>query len=341
MYQKYTVEERCRKILEDYGGVIADKAKRILLEDPILKDLKHPLEFISKSWRDPLTPAIMSLSCEAVGGQQDETHEAALAMSLMNLSFYIWDDIIDKAPIKFFKQTLSGKFGEGVALIVGGLASAKAFSIINQMKVDDAKSQTINKLFWDLWTRMAQAETSNLKLRCNEKLTARKKLWKIKTEAVDMETCMRIGATIGNGSQSEVEHLARYGHCLAIILELWKDFLVSTNLTAELEEKIRKGAMPYSLLWACEHSEEIAREIRYLTNEKVILQFNARQLVSGILETKVLDNVIKNIQRIEKKGKLELTEIKTNDAVETLHLFIELQPQFFLNSLSALQANDL
>jgi geranylgeranyl pyrophosphate synthase len=335
MNKKNNVEERCRKILEDNGGFIADKAKTLLLEESSLKNLRAPLEFISKNWRDPLTPALMGLSCSAVGGKPEETHEAALALSLMNLSFYIWDDIIDKAQIKLFKPTLFGKFGEGTALIIGGLASAKAFSILNQMKVDDVKRQTITKLFWNLWTRMAQAETINLKLRSNENLTASKKLWKIKTEATDMETCLRIGATIGNGSQSEVEHLARYGHCLGIILELWKDFLVSTNLTLELEEKIRNGASPYSMLWASEHSEEIPRKIADFS------QFNAKQLVMRILETKVLDNVMKTIQRIEKKGERELIEMKTNDAVATLHLFIELQPRFFLNSLSTLQANDL
>jgi hypothetical protein len=43
MYEKYTVEERCHKILEDNGGVIADKARTILLEDPALKYLRPPL----------------------------------------------------------------------------------------------------------------------------------------------------------------------------------------------------------------------------------------------------------------------------------------------------------
>jgi geranylgeranyl diphosphate synthase type I len=131
MYEKYNIEERCRKILEDNGGVIADKARTILLEDPALKDLRPPLEFISKNWRDPLTPALMSLSCQAVGGRPDKTHDAALAMSLMNLSFYVWDDIIDNAPHKLLKPTLFGKFGEGPALIVGGLTAEKDFTILN------------------------------------------------------------------------------------------------------------------------------------------------------------------------------------------------------------------
>ena len=97
-------------------------------------------------------------------------------MSLMNLSFYIWDDIIDKAPLKLFKPTLFGKFGEGTALIIGGLASAKAFSILNQMDVDKAKHQTVNKLFWNFLVKMAKAETVSLRLRSQKNSSPRREI---------------------------------------------------------------------------------------------------------------------------------------------------------------------
>ena len=116
MTEKHDIEEHCRKILEDNGGFIADKARAILLSDSALKNLQPFTEFISKNWRDPLTPALMSLSCEAVGGQPDKTHDAGLAMSLMNLSFYIWDDIIDKAPHKIVQANTFRKIRRGSSI---------------------------------------------------------------------------------------------------------------------------------------------------------------------------------------------------------------------------------
>jgi geranylgeranyl diphosphate synthase type II len=257
-------------------------------------------------------------------------------MSLMNLSFYIWDDIIDKAPCKRFKPTLFGKFGEGTALIIGGLASAKAFSILNQTDVEKAKRQTVTKLFWNLWAKMARAETVNLGVRGQGNFSPKKKFWKFKTEAADMEACLRIGAVIGNGSESEVKHLGEYGLCLGIILELWKDFHVSVNLTLELAEKIRSGALPYSLLWAMERSEEIRRKLGGLTNKKTIEQSYMKEIVKDILETKALDNTLKTIRRFTEKAKAELIEVKSNKATQTLQLFIEAQPQLLIESLSAL-----
>ncbi len=336
MSEKYNIEERCRKILEDNGGAIADRARTILLEDPALKDLRAPLEFVSKNWRDPLTPALMRLSCEAVGGRSDETYEAALAMSLMNLSVYLWDDVIDKAPLKLFKPTLFGKFGEGTALIIGGLASAKAFSILNQMNVDKTKLQTVTEMFWNLWTQVARAETISLKFRSQKNLSLRDKLWKIKMEALDLETCLRIGAVIGDGVESEIRHLGRYGLFLGIILELRKDFHVSVNLTLELAEKIRGGALPYSLLWASERSEKIRRKLSNLSNKNTIKQAYIKEIVEDALETKMLDNTVKSIARFTKKAREELIELESNNTTQTLRLFVEAQPSLFVGSLPTL-----
>jgi geranylgeranyl pyrophosphate synthase len=333
MYNKYNVKECCNRLLEDNGGMVADKARTILLEDPTLKDLKLPLEFISKNWRDPLTPALMRLSCEAVGGRLEETHEAALAMSLTSLSLYIWDDMIDKVPLKLFKPTLFGKFGEGTALVIGGLASAKAFLILNQMNIEKEKRQTIIKLYWNFLVKMARAETVNLRLRSQKNPSSKEKFWKIKTEASDLETCLRIGAILGDGSTDEIHHLGRYGLCLGIILELWKDFRVSLNLTLELAEKIRTGALPFALLWASEHSERIQNKLHKITANETIERVYMKQIVEEILETGALDNTVKTIKRFAKKGKEELIKMKRNDGTQALQLVIEAQPQLFIESL--------
>ncbi len=334
MHDKHTTKEQCTKILEDNGGKVADKARTILLKDPALKELRQPLEFIAKNWRDLRTPAMMSLSCEAVGGRPKETHETALAMSLVNLSFHIWDDIIDKAPLKLFKPTLYGKFGEATTLIIGGLSAAKAFTILNQMNMEKTKHKTITNLFWKLCTKMAQAETINLKTRDQRKLTSREKLQKIKTEATaDLETCLKIGAIIGNGSENEIKHLGKYGYFLGIILELWKEFHVAVNLTSELAEKIRTNSLPYALLWAKERSEKIRKNLENPENKDTIEPFCIKVIVKDLLETKAYTNTLKTIQKFAKKAKAELSEAKSNNATQILKLFAEAQPRLFVESL--------
>jgi geranylgeranyl pyrophosphate synthase len=339
MNKKYSAEELCHRILENNGGFIANKARRILLEDPALKALQPPLEFISKNWRNPLTPALMSLSCEAVGGRRDETYDAALAMSLMSLSFYVWDDIVDKTTFKLFKPTLLGKFGNDISLIVGGLATAKAFSILNKFKASEAKKQAIAQLCWTLWARMAKAETVALRLRDNDNFSSKKKFWKIKTEAADLETCLSIGAIIGNGSEKEIQQLRMYGLCLGIVLELSKDFQVSVNLTAGLAQRLRIKAFPYSLLWASERSEKIRRKLD-LPSETAVNQAYIKEIVEDALETRMLEHTVKMIKKFTTKATKELMALKRNNATRNLQLLIEAQPALFIQSLKPLQMCD-
>jgi geranylgeranyl pyrophosphate synthase len=338
MYETYAIDKRCHRILEDNGGAVADRARRILLEDPELRDLRPVLLFISKNWRDTLTPASMNLSCKAVGGHPNETSETALALSLMNLSFYVWDDLIDKSLHKSFKPTLFGKFGEGIAVIIGGLSSAKAFSIINEMDIQKEKRLILSRLFWDIWAKMAYAETITFQQQGDESLNAKKKLRKIEIESIDIENCMRIGAVIGNGSESEVKHLGEYGRCLGIILELQKDFQVSVNLTLEMIAKIRSGTLPYSLLWAKEQSQKVRKEIDTISESEadVIERDVVKEIVEGVLDAKTLDNTVNLIERYTKKAKKELSALKRNKATQTLKLFIEDQLPFFIGNLSNL-----
>jgi geranylgeranyl pyrophosphate synthase len=135
-----------------------------------------------------------------------------------------------------------------------------------------------------------------------------------------------------------VEHLGRYGSYLSIILELWKDFHVSVNLTLELAEKIRSGAYPYSLLWARMHSEKIRKKLDNLASKNTIEQTYIKELVEDALEIKALENTVKTIRKFTKKGKEELIELKKNNATRTLQSFIETQPSLFIGSLSTLQA---
>jgi len=338
MCSKYNLKERCQRILEENGGMVADRARSILLEDAALKDLRPPLEFVSKNWRDPLTPSLIALSCEAVGGRSEVTYEAALAMSLMTLSFNIWDDIVDKTVSKVFKPTLLGKFGEGTALMIGGLASAKAFSILNQIDVDRIKRQTVTKLFWEFWTKIAKAETVNLRLRRQGNVSSRKKLWVIKMQAANLEKCLKIGAALGNGSEDEVTHLGKYGTCLGTILELWKDFQVSVNLTLELAQKIRSGALPYSLLWVRNRSEKIPKKLEDVANKNTIEPSDIKEIVEETMKTKALNNTMKTIRKFTKRAKEEIFELtKSNRTIRTLKFFVEAQPQLFIESLSILQ----
>lgn len=334
MFAETRLKARCQKILEDNGGPVANEACKILLEDPALKSLQEPLTFISENWRDPLTPTLMKLSCEAVGGQPETTHDVALSLSLMNLSFYLWDDMLDKAYYKTFKPTLFGKFGEGPTLVIGGLALAKAFSILNKLNLDMKKRQVVTELIWNLWAKMAAAEKLNLS--ALRQSASANKLWVIQTESIALKTCMKLGATLGDGSSEEISHLGEYGAHFAVILELWKDYLVSINLTLELADKLKDKRLPYSLLWAKEHSKTVQNKLKELENLDTIPPSDIKELVEHVLATKTLENTLNHLRSATKKAGVCLLRLEANESTRTLKFLVDAQAQLFAESLSVL-----
>ena len=336
MLAKSNLEEQCLAILEEKGGQIADEARTILLKEKSLSGLRRPLIHITKNWRDPSTSSLIILSCEAVEGEVNKpTRQAALALTLMSLSFTVWDDLVDAHFYKRFVPTVVGKFGGTVALIVGGLASAKAFSILNLMETDRKKSQIITKLVWNYSKKVAEAEAANLKLRKRSDAKPEDKLDVINTHAVSLETLMKVGAVMGNGAKDEVEHLGNYGRYLYTILELQKDFKASINLTLDLAERIKNGSFTYTLLWAKNRSEEI---IKYLTScPDSIKPTDIRKIVEAILGTNATEHTVRLLEKLKQKGDKELSKLRANNATKLLEFLLQAQSKIFLETLSNLQ----
>ena len=329
-------KEQIRKILEKYGGKTADKTINILLPDPALKELKPELEFLSKNWRDALRPAMIKLACETVAEKPQNTEEVEIAMSLMNLSFYLWDDMVDNANHRLFNATLFGKFGKGSSLILGGIASAKAFIILNQTKLDQTKRQTIAELFWDMWAKMSTTEAINLRIRENQ-YTAKDKMLKIEAEAeADLGNCFKMGAVMGDGLQNEIESLGKYGLFVGVIWELIHDFQVSVNLTLELAEKVKIGAIPYALLLARERSVELHKILKETSCKKTVGPKEIEKIVQGFLAVNMLEEIEETIIDLSKKAIEELAFAHKKGAGKALCSFAKVQPQFFKESLQQL-----
>jgi geranylgeranyl pyrophosphate synthase len=130
--------------------------------------------------------------------------------------------------------------------------------------------------------------------------------------------------------------MGKYGYYLGIILELWKEFHVAVNLTSELAEKIRTGALPYPLLWARERSEKLRKKLDSLANKNTIEQSCIKEVVEDTLETKAYSNSMKTIRRLATKAKEELSEANSNRATRKLRFLVEMQPRLFLESLPTL-----
>lgn len=319
-------EERCHEILERKGGRIADKARSVLQEDPPL-GLEDPSQYVSRYWRDPLTPALLVLSSEAIEGRRlnyDVVDQAALGMTVLSLGLNLWDDIVDTTMQRGLVPTVLGKYGQGITLILGGLATAKAFSILNRMKVSQIDEKRIDANIWNYCKRLAEAETLNLSLRNQSDVLPDAKLRVIEMQSINLETASKIGALIGNGSEEEIECLGKYGQDLSIILELMKDVEVTLNFTLDLVHKVRSRAMTYTLSYAKSCSERVRKSLVALKDVDDAQAI--RELVTDILETGAVEHTYSIIVEKTKKAKENVMKLPENESIRSLAFLADAQP---------------
>ena len=333
MRVKSSLEEQCRRIFEKKGGKIADEARFILLKEESLKRLRSDLEYVSQYWRDPATPSMIILTCEAVGGKPDRNvHQAALAMTLINLGINLWDDILDNTVQKRFTPTLVGRSGEGVALIVGVLAQAKAFQILHEIDLDKKKSHALMQIVWNYLKDLAEAEIANAELKKRLDVSPEEKLRVIEMQGESLRVLSNIGGLLGNGSKDELKHLANYMKYLSMILDLIKDFKTSINLTFDLAEKIKRKSLLYTILLAKKHSKELSDYL--ICINECIKPEDIKEIVRMTLETNIIERLEKLLTSLTNKGVKALGNLDTNTATQTLKFLLTSQTKAFMKMLN-------
>jgi geranylgeranyl pyrophosphate synthase len=181
---------------------------------------------------------------------------------------------------------------------------------------------------------MATEEATTIKKRANGTMSSNEKISKIKSEAIDLGKCLKIGAIIGNGSNSEINHLDRYGQYLSIILALRQDFQVSVNLTLELPEKIRNNRLPYCILWAIEHSSQLDLELKKLRQKEIIDYLSMKKFIKHFLDVEVFSYVSEKIDKYKKMADAELNCLTATAASQSLKVFVGVQSILFNESFT-------
>jgi len=338
MSYKTKIEERVQEILEAKGRKVLEEAKKVMHKDIKSKDLQAPLQYLAEHWNDTLRPALFALSCEAVGGKPETTTSSAIAMTLTCSWMNIYDHIMDRTPSKLFRPTLPGKFGNGLALITGGVVAAKAYSALYELaekEIPPEKRAKVNKIFHEFILKMAEAEAMNLRLRRRGNISIAEKYQVLQMQAADIEACVKIGATIGCGSNLEIKQLGKYGLLLGTLIELREDLWEALNYTLELADKIKNGALPYVLIWAINHSARAQNLLLTLTKKEKIKPTDIKKVVEVMFETGAVNHVKKLSKKLINRATHTLVGIRECEAKESFRLLARGQRSLLFAGLFA------
>jgi len=253
------IVEQVQKLLEERGRKALEEAKRTILQEEVeCKEIREALNyFMQEYWCDLARPTLLSIACEAVGGDPEITTPIAVPMILISGAIDIHDDIIDQSKVKGSRPTVLGKFGKDIALLVGDALLFKGLTLLHEAVekgVPAEKLPIIINIIKKTFFELGDAEALELQFRGRMDVTPEEYLRVVRKKAADVEAHARISATLGGGSEEEIETLGQYGRLLGMLIVLGDD-LMDTFDVEELQHRVKGESLPLPILYALQKPE--------------------------------------------------------------------------------------
>ncbi len=271
------LEERSRKALD-----IAKK--EILQEEMECKEINDAFEYYVENWNDVIHPGLLSIACEAAGGDVDKSIPIQVVMLLLTAAVDIHDDIIDESNTKYGKPTVFAKFGKEIALLVGDALLMKALVLLHKLEAQfpTEKMDAIWNIIKNRFFEMGNAEALEASLKGNTDVSVEEYTRILKMKASTSEAHMRIGAIVGGGEQGIVDLLGSYGRTLGVLIGIREDF-IDVFEPEELQTRIRNECLPLPILYAFKNPQ----------TKKIILDYLSKQEISDRDAERIVDIIFK------------------------------------------------
>jgi geranylgeranyl diphosphate synthase type I len=211
------------------------------------------LKFREK-WKDYSRPALMILSCEAVGGNPKLVEPVAKALILISGAFDIHDDIIDKSYERSEKKTktLLGIYGYEAMLLAGDSLMMGAISYLPSMHgtISHEKIIRIAELIKNASFELGGSAFEEFGFVRNYEITPERYLQVMKMKAADVESYIKIGAIVGGANEEKIKDFGQFGRLLGMIVLLRDDIDDTFNDLQELKARILNESLPLPVLFS-------------------------------------------------------------------------------------------
>lgn len=287
--------EKVKNLLEKRGRKAYEIAKeQILNEEIAYEPIREALQyFIQELWHNFQHPALLSLTCESVGGKTENTTAIGVALILLTGAADIHDDIVDQSETKGSKPTVFGKFGIDIALLTGDALLLKGCTLLQKACecLPKKQGEAITNLVKEAFFEIGIAEAKEATFKGNWDLDPEEYLDIIRMKAAIADVTARIGAIIGGGSSDEIEALGKYGRALGILATIRDDF-IDVFESDELKNRAENECLPLPVLYAF-RDQKVKKEITDLLRKQEL----TKEVAFNIVEIMMKEEGIKVLKR--------------------------------------------
>jgi len=213
-----------------------------------------------------LRPALVLLSCQAIGGSQDDALPAAAGIEMIHAFSLVHDDLpaMDDDDLRRGRPTCHGKFGQALAILAGDALATWPYLHIAECTADaQIRSRLIAELS-QATLAMIAGQTLDTLGGFEEHLTDRQRLeltHRSKTGALIRGAC-RLGAISGNATTGQLDALTSYGEAIGLLFQVVDDILDVTQSAEHLGKRANKdeaaGKLTYPTILGLEESRALA-----------------------------------------------------------------------------------
>ena len=304
--------DKVKILFNAYGQESLQLSRNYVLKEKIeYKPLGEALRYFSESWLDFLHPALISLSCEAVGGDKDKTVKIGAAIVLMAGAADIHDDIMDKSTAKESNPTILGKFGVDIAILTGDALLLKGVYLLHEAcktlprKEQEEILDSVKNTFFEMSSGVAEENS----LRSTLNISSETFLNIIRQKVATAETTARIGAILGNASEREIAVMSHFGRTYGMLLSI-RDEFIDIFEVEEIKNRLANECLPLPILLALQ--DEYRRKLLLNLLEKEITQENVERILDLSLDCESSKELIVKMKMMIDKEIMNLSIIKTH-----------------------------
>ena len=323
MKTKEKVIERVQRFLEERSQKALEIAKKEVVKEKMeCKEINDAFMYYIGDWKDVIHPGLLSIACEAVGGNVDESVPMQVVMLLLTAAADMHDDIIDESKTKYGKPTVFARFGKDVALLVGDAFLMKALVLLHKLEKQfptekmDTIWNTINSGFFE----MGNAEAIEASSKGNIDISVEEYLRILKMKASTSEAHMRIGAIVGGGEQDIVDLLGNYGRILGILISIREDF-IDVFEADELQNRMRNECLPLPILYAFKDPQTKKIILNYLSKRE-ISDKDAERIVDIVFEEENVEMLRNEVKRLAEETRNTISGIPNKSLASQMETLI-------------------
>ena len=295
-------------IADDMDAMDAVIGRRLQSEVPLVSQVSH---YIIAAGGKRLRPALLLLTCGALGYQQDQRFNMAAVVEFIHTATLLHDDVVDESTLRRGRATANEAFGNPASVLVGDFLYSRAF----QMMVD-AGDMRIMQTLAEATNVIAEGEVLQLMNMHDASLSEDGYLLVIRSKTAKLfEASARLAALLAKSSPLIEQSCADYGQALGTAFQVIDDVLDYDGDVLEmgknLGDDLREGKATLPLIIAMQRGTA-----------------SERSTIREAIETGGTANMAQIIEIVQKTG--ALTATRAAAAAEA---------QRALNALQALPKN--